>query len=223
MQVAVEHAMRVWLIVALAALLGACQPTASVAPVQEPAGPASADSGPRYFDPEVEALMSEIGEKLGRACVDRPTRIAFDNCIRDQFAVAFDDSGLGRKSCDFHTALADFLGCVVVGNSLIDLRHRLSDDSPVPAGFWSGDSAMSDALIATIIRQGAAACDKPEASGSIEDCLNDWFERGIALPPDLASRCDAVALERDREQCLGEAFMLRFLQDHTPRLGGIST
>jgi hypothetical protein len=146
-----------------------------------------------------------------------------NNCIRDRFADAFDDSGQGRRNCDFHTALADYLGCVAIGNTLIDLRHRMSDDTPVPAGFWSGDTAMSEALISSIVKHGLDACGASGPSDWMEGCLMSWFEQRLALPPDMADRCNARAAEGEREKCWGEAFMLRFMRERVPRLGAVST
>ena len=217
--------MRAWMIVALACFVGACQQAGNqgVSATQSSRA-AGSDSERHYFDPEIDALMSEIGRNLARACFPHAQdEQAFEECIRDQFSAAFDDSGQGRTSCDFHAALGDFLGCVTVGNSLIDLRHRLADDSPVPAGFWSGDKAMSDALTRTIIRRGTDACAASFEGAQLTDCLNDWFERRLALPTSLTDRCNANASGDDRQRCMGEAFLLHFLQDHVPRLGATST
>ena len=216
--------MRAWVILMVAVLLGACQQPQTAGQAQPSTTASSRGTEPHYFEPEVNALMSEIGTRLGGACmVQIQTKDKFNACLRDEFSAAFDDSGMGRKNCNFHTSVADFFSCIAVGNTLLDLRHRLSDDSPVPAGFWSGDSAMSGAIIDTVIKKGADACGTSSTPDNLTDCIETWFEQRLDLPEALTQRCATSAPAANRQKCLGEAFMLRYMQDHAPRLGSTST
>jgi hypothetical protein len=51
----------------------------------------------------------------------------------------------------------------------------------------------------------------------------DWFEQEIALPSSLAERCEKQSNEKHRYGCFVEGVMVRYLQDHAPRLGAMST
>ena len=213
--------MRIWIILALVGLLCGCQQPGSNG------GPKSAsedDGKLRYFEPEFSALLDQVVVKLERVCaasVEDADHL--NDCLREQFASAFDDSRQGRKHCDFHPGVADYIGCVAIGNTFIDIRHRLSDDSPVPAKFWREEGAMVDALVDTIVKRGIDACDGSADGGKVKTCVMSWFERQVALPSSLVERCDHEATDKDRYGCVVEAVMLRYLQDHVPRLGAIST
>jgi hypothetical protein len=214
--------MRTWLILLFAGLLAACQQPAGIA--SAPTRSSHLDTDPSYFQPEVDALLDQVAGELAGICVDRATsKERFDACIREEFAHAFDDSGVGHKSCAFHAALTDFLDCIAVGNAFIDVRHRLSDDSPVPAGYWSGRSAMADALASTVVSRGVKVCGETGGLKQLTACVETWFEKQLALPARLTERCNAKAAGEERQGCIGEAFMLRYLQDHAPRVGAIST
>ncbi len=214
--------MRAGLILLCAGLLAACQQPGGVAPA--PAGSTHSDRNVAYFQPEVDAVLDQVAGALGGICIDRTTsKGGFEACIRNEFAHAFDDSGVGHKGCAFHPALSDFLDCVAVGNAFIDVRHRLSDDSPLPAGYWSGRNAMAGALASTVVSRGVKVCGATEDLAVLSACVETWFEKQLALPARLTDRCDDKAPVNDRQVCIGDAFMLRYLQDHAPRVGAVST
>jgi hypothetical protein len=215
---------RTWLALLFIALLSACQQQpggATTTPVAST--PAGRDTA--YFKPEVDALLAQIAARLATICVTRATTAdGFDACIRSEFAHAFDDSGMGGKSCAFHVALGDFLDCIAIGNAFIDVRRRLSDDSPLPVGYWSGRNAMASALAASVVSRGMIACGETGELQQLTACVETWFEKQLALPVGLIDRCDLkTAAGDERQGCIAEAFMLRYLQDHAPRVGAVST
>ena len=206
----------------LAALLGGCQQAGPQSATQSAAVPG--DSELRFFEPEFSALLDQVVENLGQACALSATDGArLNTCLRDHFAEAFDDSRQGRRYCDFHTDVSDFIGCVAIGNTLIDVRHRLADDTPVPAAYWREEGAMIDALTETIVRRGVDRCGVSADSAAVRECVMIWFEQQVDLPANLADRCEAESDEKDRYGCFVEGVMLRYLQDHVQRLGAIST
>lgn len=216
-------ARRIWIILALVGTLSGCAQPGGDTSLRSAAKPGDEDVL-RYFEPELSALLDQVVEGLRRACAGNATDdVRLNACLRDQFASAFDDSRQGRRHCDFHTEVVKFIGCIAIGNTLIDVRHRLSDDSPVPAAFWREDDAMVDAFTQTIVEQGIDACGGSEDSKRVRACVIDWFETQVALPTNLADRCQDQSAEEERYTCLVEGMLLRYLQDHVPRLGAVST
>jgi hypothetical protein len=213
---------RLWTILLLAALLAGCQQAGG------PSGTRSAsmrnDEKLRFFEPEFTAVLDQVVENLGHACAPSATNEdRLNACLREHFAEAFDDSRQGRRACDFHVDVSDYIGCVAVGNTLIDIRHRLADDSPVPAAFWREEDAMIDALGETIIDRGVDRCGVSGGTDRVEACVMSWFEDEIDLPTSLAERCEKQSNDKDRYGCFVEGVMVRYLQDHAPRLGAMST
>jgi hypothetical protein len=203
-------------------LLCACQ-QAGNAPRPETSARSAGDGDPHYFEPEFDGLLSQMIAKLGGACAshaDNPQ--SWDRCLRDRFAQAFDDSGQGRKACEHHSGLTDFIGCIALGNTFLDIRRRLLDTSPVPAGFWSGDGAMVDAVMDSVVRHGMVACGTSGSEPQLVACVDSWFEKQLDLPETLVARCRANAAADAQQGCFGEAVMLRYLQDHVPRLDAVS-
>jgi hypothetical protein len=185
---------------------------------------AAANKGFRFFAPEFEGLVQDMGGKLVVACGGFGRSGArLENCMRDRFAAAFDDSGQGRSECQFHTVLTDYIGCVAIGNTFIDIRRRLADASPLPGGFWTGSGAMTDALVKSIVGRGLAACGDSGASQAVEDCVDSWFEKSLDLPAGMTARCPAPGAGSLREGCLAEATMVRYMQEHVARLDAVST
>ena len=214
--------MRVVMILTLVGLLCGCQQPGPNGDLQS-AARQGGDDELRYFEPEFSALIDQVVAKLEDVCsLDAAGREDMEGCARDEFASAFDDSKLGRENCAFHESVADYIGCVAVGNTFIDLRHRLSDDTPVPAGFWREKHAMVDALVETMAEQGVDVCGTSD-SDRVLACVMKWFSERAALPGSLTERCDAQDDADDRYGCIVEAVMLRYLQDHVPRLGAVST
>lgn len=213
---------RISIALVLAGLLAGCQQPSENAGVQSPAQ--GGEGKLRFFEPEFAALLNQAVDNLGQACARSATDDdRLNACLRDRFAAAFDDSRQGRRSCDFHAEVADFIGCIAIGNTLIDVRHRLSDDTPVPAGFWREEDAMIDALTETIVKRGVDACGISPEDAQVRECVMDWFEKRVDLPASLSVRCEGQAADKDRYVCFVEGVMLRYLQDHVPRLGAVST
>jgi hypothetical protein len=216
-------ARRIWMALMLVGLLGGCQQPGGDAGLRAASKPGD-DGKLRFFEPEFAALLDQVVENLEQACGPSATdEDRLNACLRDHFAAAFDDSRQGRRSCDFHREVSDYIGCVAIGNTLIDVRHRLADDSPLPASFWKQDDAMIDALTETIVKRGIDSCGISGDAGKIQECVMSWFEKRVDLPASLATRCENQSEDKDRYGCFVEGVMLRYLQDHVPRLGATST
>ena len=207
----------------LAGSLTACQQPGGHADTKS-AARAGDDGKLRFFEPEFSALLDEVVEHLQQACWSSASdKTRLNGCLRDNFSSAFDDSRQGQRNCDFHSDVSDFIGCVAIGNTLIDMRHRLSDDSPLPASFWREEDVMIKSLTETIVKRGIDSCGVTGTSDSLEACVMAWFEKRIDLPTRLATRCEGQIDEKDRYSCFVEGVMVRYLQDHVPRLGATST
>src|SRR5581483_1459319 len=144
--------MRVLIVLLAALLLTACQQAGNDAPVaaNDPGKPQSL----RFFEPELAALQKQLLINLAEACQAQSNAAQpFDRCLRDRVTAAFDDSGEGRKNCAFHTQFLEFLDCVALGNTLIDVLHRITDSTPLPTGFWSDGDAMFKTLSQSIIKR----------------------------------------------------------------------
>jgi hypothetical protein len=214
-----------WVILAVL-LLSACQQ-----PGQDAAGgtaghatATSADPSPpgyRFFEAEFTTLKNEMLISLADACQARAGEIdLFDRCLRERVASAFDDSGEGRTHCAFHSAFGEFVDCVAMGNTFIDLRRRMTDTSPLPEGFWNGGKDMIRALSRSIVSKGVANCRSQTTDPTLNSCVDRWFEEHLELAPDLTRRCPPDTNE-SRTACLVEAVMIRYMQDHVPRLSAI--
>jgi hypothetical protein len=216
-------ARRIGIALMLAGLLGGCQQPGGAEGPQS-AARVEGEGKLRFFEPEFTALLNQVVENLEQACTSSATDAGrLNGCLRDRFVAAFDDSREGRQNCGFHTEVSDFIGCVAIGNTLIDLRRRLADTSPLPATFWRKEDAMVEALSQSIVTRGIDNCGTAGGKTRLESCIIDWFERQVELPQTLSVRCDGQSEERDRLGCVIEGVMLRYLQDHVPRLGAMST
>lgn len=214
--------MRLLPIILVALLLTACQQAGPTAPA---ATDAKADrSEPlRFFEPEFVALENQMLLSLADACQTRAAVVElFDRCLRDRVATAFDDSGEGRTECAFHRGFGDFVDCVAVGNTFIDVMRRMTDTSPLPAGFWKGGDAMVQTLSRSIASRGVANCrmQAAEPGPGLDRCVDRWFEDHLALASSFTQRCPSGE-DQGRKACLVEAVMVRFMQDHVPRLSAI--
>src|SRR6185369_802252 len=153
--------MRVFKILVAALLLAACQQAGPGAPAtaEDPNRPESL----RFFEPELAALQKQLLVNLADACQAQASQARqFDRCLRERVSTAFDDSGEGRKNCAFHTEFLEFLDCIALGNSLIDEMNRITDTSPLPAGFWSDGDTMFRTLSRSIIKRGVANCGQAD-------------------------------------------------------------
>ncbi len=212
--------MRIVAVIIATLMLAACQQT----------GPTSAsktaDAEPgrqafRFFEPEFAALQNQMLVSLADACQTRAADASlFDHCLRERVATAFDDSGEGRKQCAFHTGFGDFLDCIAMGNTFIDVMRRMTDDEPLPTGFWKGGDVMVRTLSRSIVSKGVANCSNQTSGPTLNRCIDRWFEDRLALASDLTRRCPPGE-DQSRTACLVEAVMVRFMQDHVPRLSAI--
>jgi hypothetical protein len=212
---------RISTLLLLAILLAGCQ---QAGPSDLQSAAMKDDEKLHYFEPEFTAVLDQVVDNLGHACAPSASNEdRLNACLREHFAEAFDDSRQGRHACDFHVDVSDYIGCVAIGNTLIDIRHRLSDNAPVPAAFWREEDAMIDALTDTIVNRGVNRCGASGDKDRIQSCVMDWFEQEIALPSSLAERCEKQSSEKHRYGCFVEGVMVRYLQDHAPRVGAMST
>lgn len=210
--------MRILSLIAAALMLAACQ---QAGPSTTAQGHAPDSAKLRFFEPEFAALQKEMLVSLAEACQTRAAEAAlFDRCLRDRVSSAFDDSGEGRVHCAFHTGFGDFVDCIAMGNTFIDLRRRMTDTSPLPSGFWTGGDAMVRALSSSIVSKGVANCRSEATAPTLDRCIDHWFEDHLALASSLTERCPPDQDEA-RTSCLVEAVMIRFMQDHVPRLTAI--
>jgi hypothetical protein len=206
-----------WAIVA-ALLLTACQ---QAGPNATASNPDPSHQGYRFFAAEFAALQNEMLVSLADACQTRAGEAdLFDRCLREHVAGAFDDSGEGRTHCAFHAGFGEFVDCVAMGNTFIDLMRRMTDTAPVPDGFWNGGESMIRALSRSIVSKGVANCRSEVSGPTLNRCIDRWFEEHLGLAPDLTSRCPPDT-DDARTACLVEAMMIRYLQDHVPRLSAI--
>jgi len=207
--------MRILSVIIAVLILAGCQQTGPATTAQEAAPHL------RFFEPEFAALQNEMLANLAEACRTRAAETtAFDRCLREHVATAFDDSGEGRVHCASRAGFGDFVDCIAMGNTFIDLRRRMTDTSPLPDGFWKGGDAMVRALSSSIVSKGVANCRNAATGPTLNNCIDHWFEDHLALAAALTDRCPP---EKDdsRTACLVEAVMIRFMQDHVPRLSAI--
>jgi hypothetical protein len=210
--------MRLLSLILAALILAACQQSGDTV---SPASDAKDHRALRYFEPEFQALQNQMLLNLADACQSRAAVAAsFDRCLREHVATAFDDSGEGRIQCAFHEQFGAFLDCVAMGNTFIDMMRRMTDTSPVPTGFWTGGEIMIRTLSRSIVSKGVANCRSEAAQSSLGDCIDRWFEDRLDLATTLTRRCPSGP-DDARKSCLVEAVMIRYMQDHVPRLSAI--
>jgi hypothetical protein len=201
-------------------MLAACQQAGLTATSDAKSGDSS-HRALRFFEPEFSALQNQMLLSLADACQSRAVEVVlFDRCLRDRVATAFDDSGEGRSHCAFHAGFGEFLDCVAMGNTFIDVMRRMTDTAPVPTGFWTGGDAMIRALSRSIVSKGLASCRSEASEPTLNRCIDSWFEEHLGLASALTQRCPSGA-DDARQACLVEAVMIRFMQDHVPRLSAI--
>jgi hypothetical protein len=212
--------MRILSLIFAGLILSACQQAGpATTTAAKPGDPSHATL--RFFEPEFAALQNEMLVNLVDACQTRAAEDAlFDRCLRDRVATAFDDSGEGRAHCAFHPGFGEFLDCVTMGNTFIDVMRRMTDTAPVPSGFWTGGDAMIRALSRSIVSKGVASCRSEASAPTLDRCIDGWFEQHLALASSLTQRCPP-GTDNARQACLVEAVMVRFMQDHVPRLSAI--
>jgi hypothetical protein len=165
--------MRLLPVIFAALMLAACQQAGSTVATRTDHGQQSL----RFFEPEFAALQNQMLMSLADACQTRSTAVAlFDRCLRERVSAAFDDSGEGRKNCAFHTGFGEFLDCVAMGNTFIDVMRRMTDTSPLPTEFWNGGDAMIRALSRSIVSKGVANCRSEATAPTLNRCIDHWFE-----------------------------------------------
>jgi hypothetical protein len=210
-----------WIAVAVL-LLSACQQAGQGATGAATAkNTDSSHQGLRFFEVEFTALQNDMLVSLADACQTQAGEVdLFDRCLREHVATAFDDSGEGRSHCAFHTGFGDFVDCVAMGNTFIDLMRRMTDTAPLPNGFWNGGDTMIRTLSRSIVSRGVANCRSEASEPTLSRCIDQWFEEHLDLAPDLIRRCPPDT-DDARSACLVEAVLVRFMQDHVPRLSAI--
>ena len=178
----------------------------------------------RYFSPEGEALNREVTSRLVDACFSTiRDQIKFEGCIRDRFVDAFDDSGKGRDGCARFTTSEEFTECLVAGNTILDIRRRLKDTTPLSANFWSGPDEMVKTFVKSVLILGMGSCGENKSEAAALDCLDGWLAEELDMPSELLGRCPHGLSNPDRQICFGEAIALRYIREHVPRLGGVGT
>ncbi len=226
--------MRVLMAILAALLLAACQQPAA----NSSSSSAGASAEPpdlntfgkidttrtHYFRTENVALMKQLATALLEACYDKiqaQDQVGFHACLRDQMAETFDDSGMGRAGCGHFDGLDDFADCIVVGNMVLDLRHRLDDNTPVPPDFWTNRETMAQAMIKSAVIGASANCVTSSQS-TVGACAEKWFIDRLDVPQDLMKRCETDSSGDDRNICLADAETLHFMRSHMARLSGNS-
>ena len=224
--------MRILLGIFAVLLLAACQqPAGSTATPASGSSQLSAIGGGdfgagkgermRYFRTEGDAMSQELAVTLLDACygkIQAQDKSGFQSCLRDRMTKAFDDSGQGRTACDHFSTLDTYADCMVVGNMVLNIRHRLDDDSPVDADFWTSKETMVHAMIKSVVIGATSNCRSGQSEAEIMSCADDWFAKRLALPDEYMRRCDANKNDDDRMSCMGEAVTLQYMRVHMDRM-----
>jgi hypothetical protein len=180
--------------------------------------------GLRYFPSEGKAVREQMFSRLVDACfATMSDRTKFEGCFRDRLVEAFDDSGKGKSSCADNDNIDAFAECVVVGNTILDVRRRLNDTTPLSASFWSSKDEMVKTFVKSILIHGSRECGGEATDSAQMTCLDRWMEQQLEMPSALLGRCPKGLDNPDRQACFGEAIGLRYIQDHVPRIGGVGT
>jgi len=216
------------------ALLGmaACQqPATDGSGVSKPSATAGSSSsefkfkdngGKHYFADEEAELRKELVRRMVDACFKAmPDKAKLDSCFRDRFADAFDDSGKGRTGCAHYSDTDQFSECLAAGNTVLDIRRRLKDSTPISAGFWSDPDEMVKAFTISILTQGAESCGANKSDAAAMDCLDHWLTDKLEMPSDLMERCPNGLDTPERQACFGQAIGFRYLRDHVSRISGL--
>jgi len=221
--------MRMALVLLMALLLVACQqPGTAISPSSsqlsgggiQDFGVGHADGHMRYFKSEGDAMTARLALALLEGCygkIQAQDKSGLKSCMRDRTTTAFDDSGEGRGACDRYSELDAYAECVLVGNMVLDIRHRLDDDSPVASDFWTGKDAMIHAMVKSLVIGAATNCASGTTESEIVTCATDWFSKRLGLPSEYTTRCSALG-DDDRGACLGEAETLQYMRTHIYRI-----
>jgi len=225
--------LQVWLLPLALLLVAACQqPGAESGAASKTAAGAPTtsqfhfdDSNQKQFFPdEIAAMQRELTSRMVDACFSKMTeRSNLEQCWRDRLADAFDDSGKGRGACAHFTDTKEYSECLAVGNTVLDVRRRLNDTTPVSAKFWSSPDEMVKAFIKSILIQGADSCGLNKSEAAAMDCLDHWLTDKLDMPSELLDRCPHGLANGDRQACFGQAVALRYMREHVGRISGTST
>jgi hypothetical protein len=101
---------------------------------------------------------------------------------------------------------------------VLDLRHRLDDESPVAADFWTSKDSMAHAMIKSVMIGAATNCGTEQSETGVLSCADRWFAGRLGLPDDFMKRCDLTSNDRERQGCLGEAASLQYIRSHLNRI-----
>jgi hypothetical protein len=211
-----DRRMRILPLILAALVLAGCQQAGPAAPAPE-----AGKKALRFFEPEFAALQNQMLLGLADACQTHAAVAAqFDRCLRERVTAAFDDSGEGRTHCASRADFGEYLDCVATGNTFIDIMRRMTDTAPLPADFWNGGETMIQTLSRSIVSKGVANCPDEATAPALGQCIDRWFEDHLALASSFTKRCPTDP-DENRKVCLVEAVMVRFMQDHVPRLTAI--
>jgi hypothetical protein len=225
-----SNVLRIWAAIACLSLLAACQqPTGTTQPSSSAANSlndmpfGAAKSGKmRFFEPEADALGKQLVAGLIEACFNQiADQDRLHGCMRERLAAAFDDSGKGRDQCGHFSDIDAFADCVLVGNVVLQIRHRLDDDTPVAPDFWASRQTMLQAMLKSVLIGAMTNCTGTASEDALVACTDKWFTRQLALPDEFMRRCDAHLSDDDHEACLGEGITVQFMREHIGRLSAL--
>jgi hypothetical protein len=206
---------------------GKAQPTASSLDAENDKLPddwstEGAGTKSKYFAAEQEDIGKRMAAGLFGNCYKHAgDEAALDGCLREGLVDAFDDSGQGRRNCKSLSDLDAFTDCVILGNAAVDMLRRMDSKVELEPADWSGRRAFADAMGKVVVTAGIMACGDAKTEASAEICLFDWLETKLAVPEKLARKCSADLVARERGGCLGQATIIRFMQEHIARIPGI--
>jgi hypothetical protein len=172
-----------------------------------------------YFEAEAKDLRAHLAADLTTDCYRHlGSSEDFDKCSRAGIVKTFDDSGEGNPNCSKFSGLDAFADCVVTGNAILDAANRLSGPSKPDPKFWTNRRTMDQAFIYSVVKGGTDTCGKFTEKSALLTCIDRWLQSRLELPQQLMSKCPSEVGGDDRGRCLGEAFMVKFMQEHIGRL-----
>jgi len=177
----------------------------------------------KYFAAEQNDVSKRLAAGLFGGCYRYAgDNTAMDRCLRKGLIDAFDDSGQGRRNCKSLSALDAFTDCVVLGNAAVEMLRRMDSKVQIDPADWAGRRSLADVMGKVAVTSGIMACGDAKTESTADKCLFDWYQDKLAVPETLARKCNADLSPHDRGACLGEASIIRYMQDHVARLPGTS-
>jgi hypothetical protein len=208
---------------------GASQPASDARPATGdiPSGWSAGENGaPRskYFAEEMSDVRKRMVAGLFGNCYGRmQNRGEMDSCLREGLVAAFDDSGQGRRNCDALKDIDGFTDCIIIGNMIVDVAHRLDANAKIDSSVWTGRRTSADFLGKLVVMSTVAACADAQTDASATRCAFDHLQSKLQVPERLAKKCSADLSSDERGSCLAQASTVHFLQEHVSRLPALST